>query len=203
MPKQIEVESGKYEGTIEFRGEGGFATARASRAAADAHVLLGLVCGESGSEGSGGHSPGARLTIHHDGPAERTEFVVRKNSPTRVARFAASIEERRGRIGIERQISSTAAPATFRFAFPAKTAVVRPGAPFHGAALYNGDRGKFNRVGGGLTADFPGHSGVHLVGPHTSASMVRYVDNPSHPFDLPGADVFSLPRLGAWLSTKP
>jgi hypothetical protein len=132
-PKRVKVERGAYEGTIDFHGEEGFARAHAARVSASAQILLGLICpGDTSVEGSGGHSPGAQLTIHRRSSGQRTELVVRKNSPTRVARFVASIEERRGRIGISREISGTDAPDAFEFAFPAKTALVRPGGPFHG-----------------------------------------------------------------------
>jgi hypothetical protein len=169
----------------------------------DARIALGLVCGQGGNEGFGGHSPGARLTVHRRAARESTEFVARKNSPTRVARYQASITERRGRLAISRAISTTAAPPTFQFAFPAKTALVRPGGPFHGTASYDGSRGRSLRVRGDLSADFPGHRDVHLVGDRTSAGMIRYVANPSHPFGLPGTGALRAPRLRAWLWTKP
>jgi hypothetical protein len=181
-PKRVQVERGTYEGSIDFRGEEGFASARAKQVQADASIVLGLICGQGGAEGFGGHSPGARLAVHRRATGESTEFVARKNSPTRIARFQASIEERRGRIGISRAVVSTAAPSTFRFAFPAQTAVVRPGAPFHGSVTYDGSRGRLLRARGDLSVDFPGHRAAHLLGDRTGAGMIRYVDNPSHPF---------------------
>ena len=203
-PKRVRVERGIYEGSFELQGEEGFATARAARVPATARILLGLVCGAGGDDGGfGGHSPGARLSIHRRADGASTEFVARTNSPTRPAYFEASIEEKRGRIGISRGVSFKGPSAAFQFDFAAKTATVEPGGPFHGSAMYDGRRGRFARAKGNLTVDFPGHSGVALLGPRTSAGMVRYVDNPSHPFALPAADAFSLPRLGAWLSTKP
>lgn len=203
-PKRIRIESGFYEGTVDLHGEEGYVRARAGRVSATARPLVGLVCiGRSSDEGFGGDSPGARLTVHRRAAGARTEFVARKNSPTRVARFEASIEEREGKLGVTRAVKSTAVPAAFDFAFPAKTATIKPGGPFHGTVGYDGKKGKFNRVGGNLSADFPGHSGVQLTGPHTSASMIRYVDNPSHPFDLSGAGALGMPRLAPWLSTRP
>ncbi len=187
-PKRIKVEAGFYEGTVDLHGEEGYVRARASRVSATARPLLGLVCLGPTDEGSGGHSPGARLTIHRRAAGGSTEFVARKNSPTRVARFEASIEERRGKLGIARAVRSAGAASAFDFAFPAKTALVRPGGPFHGEARYDGARGRFRRVQGDLTVDFPGHTGVRLVGSHAGAGMIRYVDNPSHPFDAPLVD---------------
>lgn len=202
-PKQIEVERGRFEGAFDFRGEEGYTRARVTRVSASARVALSLICGGESSEGFGGHSPGARLTIHRKAGGEITELVARKNSPTRPARFQASVEELTGRVKVSRAIWSTAPPVAFQFAFPAKTATVAPGGPFYGTATYDGGQPKFNRVSGDLAADFPGHSGVPLVGTHARAGMIRYVDNPSHPFALPAADALRVPRLGAWLSTKP
>ncbi|HSS34015.1 MAG TPA: hypothetical protein VLL27_12115 [Solirubrobacterales bacterium] len=204
-PKRLKVEGGRFEGVFDFRGEEDYTRAHAKKVRATPRIAIELVCGATDtSEGFGGHSPGARLTIHRRTAGETTELVVRKNSPTCPARFEAWIEETVGRILVTRDVTFTAAPSAFQFSVPSKAALVVPGGrPFHGSAMYDGRRGKFSRAQGSLTVDFPGHSGVHLLGSHTSAGMVRYVDNPSHPFDLPGVSPFSLPRLGAWLSTRP
>src|SRR5262249_994193 len=94
-PERVEVEQGGYEGTIEFRGEEGFASARATRAPATAKVLLGLVCpGDTSVEGIGGHSPGAELTVHHRAAGDNTELIARTNSPTRPVYLQASIGEK-------------------------------------------------------------------------------------------------------------
>lgn len=203
-PRRVEVERGAFEGSFAFRGEEGFARATATRMPAFARIVLGLICGGNDDvEGFGGHAPGAQLKIHQRGAAATTDFEARTNSPTRPAYLEASVEEKRGRIGITRQVSFTAPPPAFRFDFAAKTATVKPGGPFHGSAKYDGSKAKRSRMRGNLTVDFPGHAGVRLLGPRTSAGMVRYVDNPSHPFALPGADALRVPRLGAWPTTKP
>lgn len=207
-PKRVKVERGTYEGTFDFRGEEGFARAHSAHLGATARVLLGLICpGDSSVEGVGGHAPGAQLTVHRRVAGASTGLVARTNSPTRPVYLQASIEEKRGRIGISREIRSKAAPSSFEFDFSDHAALLRPGAPFHGTAAYEGERGRFQRLRGDLSVDFSGHSGVRLVGSHTSAGMVRYVDNPSHPFRLvwggSGALGFAVPRLAPWLSTKP
>ncbi len=183
-PKRIAVESGFFEGTVDLRGEEGYMRAHATHVSADARTTLSLICGGSGSEGSGGHSPGARLTISRTQGPTMTQFVARKNSPTRISRFEASVRERVGKLEIARVISSTAAPAAFQFDTTAKSAILDPGGLFAGEATYDGTRGPFGRVHGDLAADFPGHSGVRLTGSGTRATMIRYVDNPSHPFRL-------------------
>jgi hypothetical protein len=194
-PKSVDVQSGVYEGTVDLHGEEGYMRAHATRVASEARTVLGLVCGGSFDEGSGGHAPGARLTVVSGREPNRIEFVARKNSPIRPARFEASVGERVGRVGITRAVSSVAAPHAFDFDAEAKSAVVEPGAPFAGSLAYDGGRGRSRRVHGNLSIDFPGRSGVRLVGPDTRAGMIRSVENPGQ--------VFRVPRLGMWPLTKP
>jgi hypothetical protein len=181
-PKSVKVEAGSFEGSVDLRGEEGYMHAHATRVRSDAQTTLGLACGGPSNEGSGGHSPGARLTISRRKGQTAIQFVARKNSPTRASRFEASIQERVGQLGIFRTISSTAAPGAFLFDTKAKTASLDPGFPFDGKATYDGDRGPFGRVRGNLHVDFPGHSSVLLTGPGTRAAMIRFVENPNHPF---------------------
>ena len=104
--KPVEVEAGSYKGTIDFEGEEGFSKAHATSVPGEAKFVLSLVCGGTLNGGIGGHSPGARLSAR--GPRGRFEFEAQKNSPSRPARFTASIEERRGSIRIERAIGAKA-----------------------------------------------------------------------------------------------
>jgi hypothetical protein len=181
--KPVEVQSGNYVGTIDFEGEEGFSEAHATSVPGEAKFILSLVCGGTLSEGTGGHSPGARLTAH--GPKGGFEFEARKNSPSRPARFTASIEERRGSVTIERGIGAKAGPGTFEYDVPAGIATVSPPAPFDGEATFRRGPGKRTSWHGDLTVDFPGRAGVSLTGSGARASLVRAVQNPSHPFRLP------------------
>jgi hypothetical protein len=142
-----------------------------------------LVCGGTLTEGTGGHSPGARLTAR--GSKGRFEFEAQKNSPSRPARFTASIRERRGSIRIERAIGTKTGPGAFDYDFPAGTATVSPPAPFGGEATFRRGPGKRASWHWDLTADFPGRVGVSLTDSGARASLVRAVQNPSHPFRLP------------------
>lgn len=176
------VDSGRYEGTIEFTGEEGYSQVHASSARGEAMMALSLGClGGPRSEGFGGNSPGARLTVRHRG-ARRFEFRAMKNSPTRPAMFTASIEESRGDLRISRYVAITTAPVSFDFDVPSGTAHVNPPAPFTGGASYRRSSGRSARWRGDLSVDFPGHAGVRLTGAETHASLVRAVLNPSHPF---------------------
>jgi hypothetical protein len=142
-------------------------------------AALNLVCADMTSEGLYGHSPGARLTVKHNG-TRRFELTARKNSPTRPTMLSASISERRGRIGIERSVHITTASSAFDFDIPAGTAHLSPPAPFSGAGSYLHPKHGHARWRGNLSVDFPGRSNFHLTGPGTHASMIRAVLNPGH-----------------------
>jgi len=182
--RPVAVDSGRYVGTVEFHGEQGYSEAHATSVRGDAKFTLSLVCGGGPrSEGVGGHSPGALLTAH--GQTTNFHFEARKNSPTRVARFSASIDERRGSLGITRGISAEAGPAAFDYDVSAGTATVSPPVPFDGEAVYRRGPGKSTSWHGDLTVDFPGRADVRLATPGSHASLIRAVQNPSHPFRLP------------------
>ncbi len=180
----LDVDSGRYVGVIDFNGEQQYSQADASSARGDAKFTLSLVCSRGLDEGLGGHSPGALLRVRR-GAGPRFEFSARKNSPSRVSRFSASISERRGALSIERGVAVEAKPSAFTFDVPGGTATVAPPAPFDGKALYRRQPRGSALWGGDLSVDFPGRADVSLIGAGTHASLVRAVQNPSHPFRLP------------------
>jgi hypothetical protein len=179
----IQVDSGRYEGTVVFEGEEGYSEIHASSARGDATLALNLICpGGPKVTGYGGRSPGALLTVRQR--PHQLEFTAMKNSPTRPARFAASISERRADMAISRSIHVTAAPNSFDFDVPSGRALVTPPTPFVGQARYIRSSGKSTGWRGDLRVDFPGHANVRLTGSGVHASLIRAVLNPSHPFRL-------------------
>lgn len=182
--RPVAVDSGRYVGTIDFHGEQGYSEAEATSARGDAKFTLSLVCGDLLVEGSGGHSPGALLKVRRRSGAN-FEFEARKNSPSRVARFSASISERRGLLLIDRAVTSEGKPAAFDYDVAAGTATVAPPSPFDGEATYDRPSNGPATWHGSLSVDFPGRAGVHLAGAGSHASLIRVVQNPSHPFRLP------------------
>ncbi|HEX5989968.1 MAG TPA: hypothetical protein VFY75_07140 [Solirubrobacterales bacterium] len=180
--QSVAVDSGVYEGRIDFEGEEGFTEVHAARARGSAQFVLSLLCGMSIDEGSGGRAPGARLRVHRRGPGGNVAFEAWKNSPTRPAWFEASIEERRGAIAVLRGVSAKAGSSSFEFDVPEQTALVRPPSPFDGTGRFDRAGKKPGRLQGSLSVDFPGRSNVSLGG--IRGSLVRFVKNPSHPFLL-------------------
>ena len=194
---EVRFDSGFYEGTIELHGEEGYTSLDATRARGTAQPFLSLLCSSgSGSEGFGGHSPGALLDARRRLAGGRVELEARINSPIRLSRFAATIFETRGRLHVERSVEAVGRAAAFRYDVPAGRATLAPPSPFAGVGRYKRGDATPARLRGTLTVDFPGRSGVRLAGPDTRAGLRRFVDNPSHPF-RPAASV------SPWPSTKP
>jgi hypothetical protein len=179
----VSFDSGSYVGTIDFEGENDYSEAHATSARGDVKAAASLICAGPRSEGTGGHSPGALLTVRRS-QSPRFDFEAMKNSQTRPARFGASIEERRGSMRISRIVQVTAGASAFDYDVAGGFADVRPPAPFSGGATY--DRSDKGRVTwrGDLTVDFPGRANVSLTGAGARAGMHRAVLNPSHPFRL-------------------
>lgn len=183
--KPLAVDSGRYEGVIDFEGEHGYSEAHARSAPGEAKLALNLLCAvRVGPDGIGGNSPGAFLTAHSGGHA-KIKFEAMKNSPSRPARFTASIAERRGEMEISRSVAAVAGPGAFAFDFPSGRAIIEPPAPFAGVGNFRRSSDRGSTWGGDLTVDFPGHPEVALTGAGTKASLVRAVDNPAHPFRGP------------------
>ncbi len=181
--RPITFNSGSYVGTIDFMGEEAYSEAHALSARGELKTALGILCllGGPKSEGSGGHSPGARLTVRSR-RAPQFEFEAMKNSPTRPARFMASISERRGPLRISRTVRTSAGTGAFDFDVPGGFAHISPPAPFSGEATYLRAPSKPATWHGDLRVDFPGRSDVSLTGAGVLAGMQRAVLNPGHPF---------------------
>jgi hypothetical protein len=175
-------DSGRYEGVIDFEGEHGYSRTHATSARGEAKLALSLVCaGPATREGSGGNSPGARLTAWRKGRGG-LEFIAMKNSPSRPARFTATIQEKHGAMEISRSVGVTARPNAFEFDVPSGVTTIDPPSPFAGRAKYRRGRGGGSTWHGDLTVDFPGRPDVRLTGGSTHASLERAVLNPGHPF---------------------
>ena len=163
-PKEtLAVDSGAYEGQVDFVGEEGFTEVHATRARGSAQFLVNIICADTVVEGVGGRAPGAQLRAHRRLPGGSLAFEAWKNSPTRPAWFEASIEERRGAIGIVRGVTARAGSGSFAFDVPAQTALLRPPSPFDGTGHFARAGKKPGRLQGNLSVDFPGRPNVPLA----------------------------------------
>ena len=206
IDEPVEVDSGVYEGRVDFEGEEGFTGVHATRARGDAKFGVGLICGMSIIEGQGGRAPGAQLSVHRRWSGGSLAFEAWKNSPTRPANFEASVEERRGALTIVREVEGRGAPTAFRFDIPKQRASLHPPSPFAGLGRFTRPGRSLGSLGGSLEVDFPGRANVALAG--ARGSLVRYVRNPAYPFRLNerrGSATLDPDGmlLNRWPSTKP
>lgn len=169
-------EPGTYEGVLEFKGEEGYTTVRATQVPLRPLIEPSTFCGGgSGSgEARGPGLPGARLqgVSYADGRA--LSFQVNKNRPKGVTVFEASLRERRDGMLIDREVQGAAKGGAFQFQPDLATAVLSPPAPFSGSASLSRSPNSVNPIWtGGLTLDFSGRSNVPLAGPGVHVSLVH------------------------------
>lgn len=181
--KPVTFEAGRWEGTIRFRGELGFSSVDASSAQAVVRPFLDLLCFDETSEGIGGHSPGALLTLDRRRGTEQLELTARKNRRVGPSRFVAALAELHAGVSIERSVKAEGGSSTFDFEIPPGRATLDPPKPFSGSLDFERTAGSKPRVTGNLEVDFPGRPNVAVLGVgKLHASLIRAVLNPSHPF---------------------
>lgn len=162
------VEEQRYEGTIEFHGEEGFADVSATRVPLEYFRL----CFSGEGDGPGGDPSGARLNAEkrrRNGLEIRFEAVQQRLGAS--TELQAIVDERRGRIGIQRMIWGRAGAAALSYDNLLQTATVKPPAPYSGEATFRRDDPVGNQWTGNLSVDFPGRSNVRLTGRSFRASL--------------------------------
>jgi hypothetical protein len=172
--RPLAFEAGTYRGTFEFRGEEGYAEAKATAVHSLIRPLLNFVCGGRGfGEIVGAGPPGARLRLfsRHGGQALRVQ--ANENRPGAPMIYEATLDERLGRLKVARVVEGRVPGDAFSFAGSLRTAVVHPPAPFSGSASFHRRAAPDNRWTGNLGIDFPGRSNVPLTGPAFRATLVH------------------------------
>jgi hypothetical protein len=181
--RSVSFPSARWEGTIRFRGEGGFVEVDASSAKAVVKPILNILCTDEINEGVGGRSPGALLELKRRHNSEALRLSVRKNKRIGPTRIRVEESERRGELEIDRAVSVVAPTNAFEFEIPPGHAMVEPPSPFSGSLSLTRHPGSSPAVKGNLKVDLPGREAVPILGPgHLRASLIRAVLNPSHPF---------------------
>lgn len=172
--QKASYDKGSYMGEIEFHGEEGYTDVSTTHAAYSLHPYIDFICsGSSSGEYVGRFEPGARLALRLRRGDERISMQVNQNRPGARVRVRASLDERRGRIYITRDLNLTQPASSFDFAPDMSAAALAPPAPFSGEGLYLRDAKSANRWTGDLSLDFPGRSNVLLTGSRFDASLVR------------------------------
>jgi hypothetical protein len=181
--KPVTFATGRWEGTIRFRGEEDFTSIDTTNGIAAIKPFLDVLCFGEVDEGIGGHSPGALLELTRRHATEDLALSVRKNKRVGTTRLSAELSERDGAVSIDRGLRAVASSRAFDFEIPPGRATVEPPAPFSGALRLVRRPGSRPSVSGDLTIDFPGRVDVPVLGKgRVRASLVRAVLNPSHPF---------------------
>lgn len=164
------VDAERYEGTIEFHGEEGFAEVSAVRAP--------LVRSPWCWRGTEGGSPrrkrlrGARLDVEkHSRGNDRLEFDATQRRSGAKTRLSMEVDEHRGEIDIQRAIWTWGRSGALRYDRRLRTAIIRPPAPFAGHGIFRRNVRRAKQWTGNLTVDLPGRSDVPVTGRGFFASL--------------------------------
>jgi hypothetical protein len=175
-------QKGRFVGSLEFRGEGGFTSVRATGARGEVSRSFKQVCKRLREPRGGGLGRKAvSLGAYVKGDPERAFFSVYELAHTSSlvsenVSYSASAAEQRGRMAITRSASAFAEPPTFAVSGPSVrpiAASVAPPFPFAGTATLEHGPGKALSWSGDLSADLPGRGPVALAGPSFTARLCR------------------------------
>lgn len=172
-PKQrVTYEKGTYVGTIELRGEEGFTRVSTDRARFSYGPFRDLGCSYTVIGELFGHNlPGARLLARTKVGSTKIKLQASQNRPGKRVRVEAAIAERRGRVLIGREVTSTYSARSFDFAPDLRTALLDLPAPFSGTGFFRREAKPAARWTGNLEVDFPGRSNVPLTGDRFQISL--------------------------------
>ena len=168
----ITYEPGAWAGEVDITGEEGFTQVRSTRAKAIPSPFLEVGCGGIGIGETGGHGVvGARL-IARSATARRAIYMqANKNHRKARVHIEASLEERRGRLVVSREVVRWSAPAALNFDPDLRFATLKPPLPFAGSASFHRGAKPSNQWTGNLSVDFPGRAGVPLAGRRFNAAL--------------------------------
>jgi hypothetical protein len=173
---RLTYEPGRYEGAIEFEGEGGYTRVDQSVAQLSPFPFFGFGCGEGGrgEELNSNRLRGARLRGASFAHGRALEFQVNKNRPDSRAVFSASLRERRNGILIYRAEKGVLPASAFEFPHSLRTATMSPPAPFSGQASLSRSRDSAVPTwAGDLALDFLGRPDVPLAGPDVHTTLIH------------------------------
>jgi hypothetical protein len=176
------AQKGRFVGSIQFRGERGFTSLRASSATGQILRRFKQVCRRP-HEPRGGSTERRALSLgaYVKGNPDKAWFGAYELAPTSSGgsddvSYSASVTEHRGRLTISRSANAVAEPSTLAVSDPSvrpATATVAPPFPFSGTATLEHAPGAAPTWSGDLGVDLPGLGALPLTGPSFSASLCR------------------------------
>jgi hypothetical protein len=170
----VTFEPGSWVGKIELAGEEGFTRAQAVRAKAIPNPFVDFGCGSVLiGESTGARERGARLVARSAAGKQALFLQANQNHPRARVHLEADLEERHGRVIVDREVAGYFPASSLRFDPRLRSAVLAPASPFSGTASFHRNARPGNRWTGNLALDFPGRANVPLVGRSFKAALVR------------------------------
>jgi hypothetical protein len=177
------IRRGVFVGTVRFRGEGGYVSAKVHRVKGKVVTPRSLTCFDSLFEelekferGGGGHGTKekpkvTRLRSFLRSGLTAIYFVASERGGK--TQFTAEMEQTIGPLGVFRGVSTHASPATFASDKALSSAAITPPPPFNGSGIFErGPTGK-KSLTGSLAVSFPGAPNVPLVDPRFKTQLTR------------------------------
>jgi hypothetical protein len=177
------IRPGVFVGTVRFRGEGGYVSAKVHRVKGKVVTPRSLACFDSlfeefeeFEEGGGGHGAKekpkvTRLRSFLRSGLTAIYFVASERGGK--AHFTAEMEQTIGSLGVFRGVSTHASPSTFASDNALSTAGITPPRPFSGSGtLERGPTGK-KSLAGSLAVSFLGAPNVPLTDPRFKTQLTR------------------------------
>jgi len=169
---QFTFEPGAWVGGIDLTGEEEFTEVHVGQTKAIPSPFLASECGVVGIGETGGHGVVGAKLVARSATAKRAIYLqVNKNHQHARVRVEASLEERRGRLIVSREVANFFPPAAFDFDAPLQTADLSPSAPFSGSAGFHRNAKPANQWTGNLSVDFPGRANVPLAGHRFTSAL--------------------------------
>ncbi len=163
---------GTFEGTIQFRGEGGYVELQASRAKGSYITLSPRPAPPIAAAPPASVNPDPVYALL-DAWSPRAGMRALASHPDErgLPGFYASAGESYDRVGIVRSVSVPGPTGSFTFDNDLRTATLRPPAPFSGSATFTRKAGGRGRWLGNLVVDLPGRADVPMTGPEFRAGL--------------------------------
>jgi hypothetical protein len=179
-PDRYTIHFGVFVGSVRFRGEGGYTSARVNRVKGKEITPRLLFCPDTFFE----EIRQEQRTRAKDKNAKLTRLEAGLRSGLTAREFGAAAkggkagffavsEESLGALAVFRLAVVRASPATFAFDNALSLAGVTPPAPFSGSASFQRAPTGAKIWAGSLAVSFPGEPGVPLTGPRFRTQLTR------------------------------
>jgi hypothetical protein len=174
------IRPGVFVGSVRFRGEDGYVSAKVHRVKGKVVTPRFLRCFDSLFEEleGGGQKHGAKkhpkvTRLYSFLRSGLTAMFFEASKRDRKAGFVAEMEQTVGSLGIFRGVIVRASPTTFAFDKALSFAGVTPPAPFSGSGSFQRGPTGIKSLTGSLAVSFPGAPDVSLTDPRFKVQLTR------------------------------